>query len=213
MFKSPCVFPFVLVSFLSWSLSATVQAQSYYEMMSGIIQEGQSAESQVWDAYHRSVREEQNLYQRAMQDPQVVARYRQFLASGGQASLADYAVYYVRSGGGNSQIFNHNLRRQTALNARDRNAVLGTYGAINDINRRTHEERGRSGDYRNRLLGDELAGTATHHNQWGSFQVPTTLSYGTWAADDQGNLFTVDRSGQYYLYTDWGWQPLHARGR
>ncbi|MBL8892520.1 MAG: hypothetical protein JNL67_21265 [Planctomycetaceae bacterium] len=213
MFKSRFAFTAVLVSFLSWSLSATAHAQSYYDMMSGIINEGQAAEAQIWDAYNRSVNEEQNLYQRAMQDPQVLARYRQFLASGGQASLEDYAVYYVRSGGGNAQVFNRNMRRTADLNSQDRNAIFGAYNSINQINQGTHANRGRSAEYRNRLIGEELLGSATHHNQWGSFQVPTTLTYGTWAADNQGNMFTVDRSGQYYLYTNWGWQPLHASGR
>lgn len=213
MFKSQFAFTVVLASFLSWSLSATAQAQSYYDMMSGIINEGQSAEAQIWDAYNRSVNEEQSLYQRAMQDPQVIARYRQFLASGGQASLADYAVYYVRSGGGNPQVFNRNIRRTGELNAQDRNAVFNTYNSINQINQSIHADRGRSSEYRNRLIGEELLGTATHHNQWGTFQVPTTLTHGTWAADDHGNMFTVDRSGQYYLYTNWGWQPLHRSGR
>jgi hypothetical protein len=181
--------------------------------MSGIINQGQAAESQIWDAYNRSLQVEQNLYSQAMQNPQVQARYRQFLASGGRASLAEYAAYDVRSGGGDPQIFNRNMSRQADLNARDRNAIFDTYDGINRISQDMHAERGRSMDYRHRQIGEELLGTATHHNQWGSFQVPTTLTYGNWAADDQGNMFTVDRSGQYYLYTNWGWQPLHSRGR
>lgn len=213
MSKSPFALTLVLVGILNLSLSATTQAQSYFDMMSGIINEGHAAESQIWEAFNRSVETEQDLYRRAAQDPQVQARYHQFLANGGQATLAEYAAYDVRSAGGDTQAFNRYIRRQTNLNARDRNAIFNTYDHINRVNGNIHSERGRSMEHRHRLIGDELAGTTSHHNQWGSFQVPTTLTYGNWAADQHGNMFTVDRSGQYYLYTNWGWQALQPSGR
>ncbi|MBL8855708.1 MAG: hypothetical protein JNK57_17200 [Planctomycetaceae bacterium] len=202
-----------LTSFFGLCLTATTHAQSYFDLMSGVINEGQAAEAQIWQAFNHSLQAEQNVYQQAMQDPQVQARYRQFLANGGQASLGEYAAYYVRSAGGDPQAFRRNMRRQSDLNARDRNAIFENYAEIHRINQNTHLNRERSMDYRHRQIGEELLGTATHHNQWGSFQVPTTLTYGNWAADDHGNMFTVDRSGQYYLYTNWGWQPLQSSGR
>jgi hypothetical protein len=203
----------LFVGCLCSRLAANTHAQSYYDMMAGIVQDGQSAEAQIRDAFNDSVRVEQNLYHQAMQNPNVQERYRQFLAGGGQASFPEFAAYYVRSAGGDPQTFQRYMRKQAGWNNQDRNAIFSTFDQLNRNNQEIHAERGRSMDYRNRALGEELPGTATYYNSWGSYQVPTTLTYGTWASDMHGNFFTADASGQPYHYTNWGWQPLYYSGR
>ncbi|HRF01124.1 MAG TPA: hypothetical protein PLI18_11435 [Pirellulaceae bacterium] len=190
------------------SVTSTAHAQSYLEMAGGIIQQGQADQAAFMDAYYRSLQAEQEIYARAMADPQVRARYRDYRAAGGTASLADYAVYWVRSGGGDPATFRRNTNRTAELNARDRRAIIETSETVSETQREIERARGESSERRSRSTGELLAGHASYTDGDYVYTVPTTLGRGEVARDRQGNLFTVDHNDRYYRWNGWEWESL-----
>lgn len=193
--------------------TSSAQAQSYYDLAAGIIGQGQAYESQIWEAYNQSLQYEQNLYQSAMNDPRVQMAYRQFLSQGGQASFQDFAVYYVRTAGGNPAAYQRYMNRTAELNAQDRNAVFGTFNYINGVQQQIFNERSESFYRYMYHTGELLNGSATYSDGHYNYTVPTTLSYGQMATDQFGNTFTVDHNNTYYRWTSYGWQALRHGGR
>ena len=191
------------------SITSSVSAQSYFELASGIVQEGHAEQTALMDAYYRSLNAEQEIYRSAMADPQVQARYQNYRAAGGTASLADYAVYWVRSGGGDGATLRRNMNRTAELNARDRRAIIDTSDSISRTQRGIERERGESSERRSRSSGELLAGHASYTDGDSVYTVPTTLGRGEVARDREGNLFTIDHNNQYYRWNGWEWESLH----
>lgn len=202
------------IFFVAVGLAATATyAQSYYDLASGIIGEGQAYEAQFWNAYQRSLQAEQNLYAAAMHDPQVQAAYQTFLAQGGRASLQEFAVYYVRTAGGNPAAYRRYTQRVAQLNAQDRQAIFNTHEYINALQQRMMNERSQSFYRYTYHTGELLGGAAMYSDGNYNYQIPTTLTHGQLATDQFGNTFTVDHNNTFYRWTDWGWQALHYGAR
>lgn len=191
------------------SYAGVANAQSYYDLAAGIVQQGQAEEAQIWNAYNASLQAEQNLYQAAMRDPRVQARYREYLAAGGNASFAEYAAYYVRTAGGNPAAYRRYIQRTSELNARDRQAINDTQNYIHDVQTQIMNERSESMRRYTHQTGEMLNGSATFTDGNYNYEIPTTLNYGQWSRDSRGNYFTVDRNNNFYRWTNWGWQPLN----
>ena len=149
-----------------------------------------------------------------MQNPQVQAAYARYAANAranGQVpqSFSTYAYYWITTNGYSRSGVNL-LRQNDARNAQAERAALADERAA-EANRGQAQLAGQEHFNRNSAeVGNMLRGTSTFTAENGAQRVlPHTWQSNT-THTYEGNLYSVDASGNYWVAGgDGGWYPLH----
>jgi hypothetical protein len=209
MYKSLAI---ALIALLS--LNSHSHAQSYgYDDINAMFNSNTdfsaNAMAMLQQQIEASQAAEQQIYQNAMNRPEVVAAYQQHVAAGGQMSLEQFSTRWVQTAGFNPVVARQWDNTIADINRRDRQNIIDTRNHINGVWRETMDERFDSNWRNGQIVGDLLSGQGPYSdgsgNQW---TLPNTLSPGQYATDHYGNTFTVDQSGNYYRATPHGWVPM-----
>lgn len=149
--------------------------------------------------------------QQRMQDPQVQAAYRQYVAQSGGRPALDYPTFtyhWIYTAGFSAQGKAHARATEAGIQARERAAVQGVRDA--EAARGAAQQAQRDGYARNQQeAGRQLMGQSTWIAPNGA---PLSLPH-TWQRnsvhDWQGQRYRVDHAGQYFaLGVDGWWYPL-----
>lgn len=152
-----------------------------------------------------------SIVQQNMNDPKVIALYRQMVASGQfQGDLATFAYQYAATGG-----FTPEGKRAYSDTSRDitnkeRNAWQGYMGAVDNYR---DAYNGYTGGYAANQgeAGKGLTGQSTYNGAGGQQQLPHTWQPNT-THSYQGRNYYVDQSGQYWMAdpnNSGYWYPLN----
>lgn len=196
------------------SLNKIVAAQYYgYDDVTAIFNSNMDfsaqAQAMLQQQIEASQAAEQQIYQNAMNRPEVIAAYQQHVASGGQMSLEQFATRWVQTAGFNPVVARQWDQTIADINRRDRQNIIDTNNHINGLWRETMNERFDSNWRNGQIVGDLLSGQGPYSDSSGTqWTLPNTLSQGQYTTDYYGNTFTVDQNGNYYRATPYGWVPM-----
>ena len=185
----------------------SVAAQDYGAM----VQQGMNRMNQIVANSQQSVN---NIVQQRMQDPQVQAEYRQYVAqmhANGQQAL-DYPTYtynYIYTRGFSRDGIAHARANESGIRAKEMAAVQRLREA--EAQRGAAQQQQRDGYFRNQQeAGRALMGQSTYQAGSGA---QTVLPH-TWQPNSrheyQGNTYHVNEAGQYYVRgSDGWWYPVN----
>ncbi len=182
------------------SAPAVAVAQDYGAM----IQQQMNAMNQT---IARGQQQVNQIVQQRMQDPQVQAAYRDYVARSGGRPAMDYPTFtynYVYTNGFSAQGIAHARANEAGIAGRERAAVQGLRDA--EANRGAAQQAQRDGYFRNQQeAGRGLMGQGTYVAPNGAaLQLPHTWQPGT-VHQYQGQTYGVDASGQYHVLGSNGW--------
>jgi hypothetical protein len=188
-----------LAAVLAVSTAAAAQAQDYGAM----IQQQMNLMNQRLAQGQQMVNQ---IVQQRMQDPQVQAAWRQYLAQTGNRPAMDYPTFtynYVYTNGFSAAGIAHARRTEAGNQAAEMQAWQGLRQA--QANRAEAMQAQRDGYFRNQQeAGRGLTGQSTYQGATGSQALPHTWQANT-LHQYQGRTYYVDHAGQYYVRADNGW--------
>ncbi len=206
--------PLALALITVLSLNKIASAQNYgYDDVTAMFNSNMDfsaqAQAMLQQQIEASQAAEQQVYQNAMNRPEVVAAWQQHMAAGGQMSLEHFATRWVQTAGFNPAVARQWDQTIADINRRDRQNIIDTNNHINGLWRETMNERFDSNWRNGQIVGDLLSGQGPYTDSSGSqWSLPNTISPGQYVTDPSGNTFTVDQSGNYYRATPWGWEQM-----
>jgi hypothetical protein len=191
------------------------QAQ-YFDAYSGlndIAAANMNFDAQFWSQYNatqqQASQQHQQFMQQLMAHPEVQNGYRQYLASGGQAALPEYAWWWAMTAGGTNI--------QGAIDAQNQR-----FAGLQQAHRTIQEghQSYNDGYHDNQVRMDNLfdrMSTArrgewyyTHPETGETMKLPYTATSGYYETR-HGTLF-IDNTGRHFLNRGYGWTEVNMNG-
>jgi hypothetical protein len=150
------------------------------------------------------------IVQRNLNNPAVMAGYRQHLAQGGRMTPQEYAYKYAATGGFTAQGYQNYANTSAQIHAQQQ-AAVNSYWAAQEQNRLARQAMHNAYSANRQEAGRGLMGQQTYYDQSAGRNVP--LNYLPSAQPtydyDTGRYYAQGQNGQYYSSTGNGyWTPI-----
>ena len=151
---------------------------------------------------------EQSIISTLLNDPQVMAAYRQHRNQGGQSSPQQFAYWYAATCGGNPQIMAQFQANEANNHAKVANSWKGVQQA--EAIRRQAQSDYMNGFHKNNWeFGHQIGGNSTYTNpNFGNHVLPHNVQPGYVHRDGAGRFFQMDGMGNYHMYNNGYWYPM-----
>lgn len=152
---------------------------------------------------------EQSIIRTLLNDPQVMAAYRQHLNQGGRSSPQQFAYWYAATAGGDPKAVAQFQANEAANHAKVANSWKGFQQA--QANRGQAQANYMAGfQHNNAEFGNLLMGNSTYvdPNAGSRYVLPHNVPAGHVHRDAVGRVFQMDGQGNYYVFNNGYWFPI-----